>query len=391
MTASLTPIDYDVIVVGARVAGAPTAMLLARMGHHVLLVDRAQMPSDTLSTHAVTRTGALQLHRWGLLERLVSLGTPPVRHVTLGFGDERVLFPVREEHGVGHFVAPRRYILDSMLVQAAVEAGVEFLGKTRLTDLVWVPEDQVAGVVIGGAVVTARMVVGADGVNSRVARLVGAQAYRSHRPLNAVNYAYFKDVDFDGYWFQFTPKVNAGFISTNDKHCLVFVGRPTGQLGQFRDDPDSEFMRLLELGGGDLVERMADASRVSPYRGTPGLPGFVRQSWGNGWALVGDAGYTKDPISAHGISDSFRDAELCALAVDATLRSRSSKWLRAYQRVRDRISLGLFEESRRLAEYRWDPAEASQRVRRISKAVESECEMLLDSAGAIGVSHALKS
>jgi 2-polyprenyl-6-methoxyphenol hydroxylase-like FAD-dependent oxidoreductase len=374
--------EYDVVVVGARVAGASTAMLLARQGHRVLMVDRVTMPSDVVSTHAILRTGVLQLSRWGVLDRVVAAGTPPIRDITLGFGEERISFQVRSEHGVDTLYAPRRYLLDQILVEAAEEAGVEFADETRMVDLLRDDDGVVTGIVAkrrGAEVaITCRMVIGADGMWSRTASLVEATAYESHPATNAVNYAYFSGVDVPGFWFQFTPGVNAGIIPTNDAQSCVFVGRPNAQIGEFRADSDSEFLRLLTHAGTDLADRVSAGERVTNFRGTKGLPGFVRQPWGPGWALVGDAGYTKDPISAHGISDGLRDAELCARAVDRALREpdQSVEAMSEYQRTRDELSLPMFRESQALAQYRWDADEASARMRVISEAVRAECAVL---------------
>lgn len=367
--------DFDVIVVGARVAGSPTAMLLARQGHRVLLVDRATMPSDTLSTHAITRTGVVQLHRWGL-KRAVAAVTAPVREVVLGFGDERIRFDVRPEHGVDSFYAPRRDRLDSLLVGAAIESGATFLGGTRVTDLVW-SGDEVCGVVADREI-TARMVIGADGVWSKVANRVGTPSFYRHEASNAISYAYYEGIDAPGFWFQFTPGVNAGVINTSDGQVCVFAGRPTDEFDRFRLEPDVEFDRLLARAGPDLHEIVRQGTRVSPFRSTPGLPGFIRRAWGPGWALVGDAGYTKDPISAHGISDAFRDAELCARAVHRTLidPSNAGDAMRRYQQERDRLSWKVLRQSRALASYEWDAAEASRRMRAISAAVREESAVL---------------
>lgn len=373
--------DYDVIVVGARVAGASTAMLLARQGHRVLMVDRATMPSDVVSTHAVLRTGVLQLSRWGVLDRVVEAGTPPVREITLGFGQERIRFQVRPECNVDTFYAPRRHLLDSILVEAAQVAGADFAGSTRMVDLLRGDDGEVTGIVTksrGKEVsCTARMVIGADGVWSRTAGLVDARAYASHPATNAVTYAYYRDVEQTGFWFQFTPGVNAGIIPTNDGLSCVFAARPNDLVAEFQDDSDGEFQRLLRHAGPDLADRVSAGSRATGFRGTT-LPGFIRQPWGPGWALVGDAGYTKDPISAHGISDALRDAELCARAIDRSLRDPADtlEAMSEYQRVRDELSVPMFRASQALARYQWDAAEASSRMRAISDAVKVECAVL---------------
>ncbi|MGH8951558.1 MAG: NAD(P)/FAD-dependent oxidoreductase [Acidimicrobiia bacterium] len=376
----LTP-DYDVVVVGARVAGASTAMLLARQGHRVLVVDRANMPSDAVSTHAVLRTGVLQLSRWGVLDRVVEAGTPPVRDITLGFGHERIRFQVRPECNVDTLYAPRRHLLDGILIEAAQEAGADFAGSTRMVDLLRGDDGEVTGIVTKSRgkelSCTAGIVIGADGVWSRTAALVNARAYASHPPTNAVTYAYYRDIENSGFWFQFTPGVNAGIIPTNDGLSCVFAARPNHLVAEFRDDSDGEFDRLLRHAGLDLADKVSAGSRATGFRGTS-LPGFIRQPWGPGWALVGDAGYTKDPISAHGISDALRDAELCARAVDRSLKvpEDTGEAMTAYQQLRDRLSQRMFDESRALARYQWDAVEASARMRAMSDAVKEECAVL---------------
>jgi 2-polyprenyl-6-methoxyphenol hydroxylase-like FAD-dependent oxidoreductase len=222
------------------------------------------------------------------------------------------------------------------------------------------------------------MVIGADGVWSKVASLVGASDLHRHEPMNAVSYAYYTGIDFPGFWFQFTSGVNAGLINTSDGEVCVFAGRPADEFERFRLDPEAEFDHLLARAGADLYEIVGAGTRVSSFRGTPGLPGFIRRAWGPGWALVGDAGYTKDPISAHGISDAFRDAELCARAVHRSLidPSNASEAMRAFQRERDRLSWTVLRQSESLAAYGWGGSEASRRMRAISELVKQESTAL---------------
>ena len=348
---------YDVIVVGARVAGASTALLLSRLGHRVLMIDRAQMPSDTLSTHALLRTAVLQLERWGLLDAIRAAETPAVTDFVLGFGATRIPVAMSGDFGVDALYAPRRPVLDSALQGAALASGVEFADQTSLVDVHRNRDDVVDGVVVRHAgrrtSISARMVIGADGVHSRLAKQVGARAYERHEPNNAVQYAYFTGIETHGYWFQFTPGFNAGLIPTNDGAACVFLGRPAERTGDWRRQPDRTFQRGLAQAGADLGERVAAATRVSPFRRTSGLPGLIRRPWGPGWALVGDAGYTMDPISAHGISSGLRDAELCARGVHHSLldpaRTTAAMW--EYQRRRDRLSRPIFAQSTALARF----------------------------------------
>ena len=374
--------DYEVIVVGGRVAGASTAMLLARLGHRVLVVERAPMPSDTVSTHAILRTGVLQLARWGLLDDIVEAGTPGIREVTLGFGEERVVFAVKSEYGIDTFYAPRRHVIDDLILRKASEAGAVIRDGTTMTGLMRDGDGVVRGIHVGRGKaieeVTARFVIGADGHNSKVARLADSAYRRQHPATNAVHYAYYRGIEARGFWFQFTPGVNAGLVPTNDDLTLVFAGRPKRLLPQFTQDPDREMSRLLSEAAPDLAGPVSGGTRVSRFYGTSGLAGFIRQAWGPGWVLVGDAGYTKDPISAHGISDALRDAELCARAVGQALSEPTdvSTALDGYETLRDSLSNRIFEESRVLADYGWEPAEASARMRVISQEVRDECEIL---------------
>lgn len=374
--------DYDVIVVGARVAGASTAMLLARCGYRVLMVDRATVGSDTVSTHTILRLGMLQLHRWGLADRLQATGTPRIRRVTLGFEDNLVPIDLSDDHGVDALYAPRRTVLDPMLVTAAVEDGAELRDETRFIEPLW-EDGRVVGVRLedgaGRHDVTSRFVVGADGTWSRTADAVRSRAYRSFPPANTTYYAYFTGIDTDGVAFHFSPGATAGLIPTNDNETCVYVGWPQSRMGEFRADPDGAFLRQAAAAHPCVAEAVRGGERVSPYRGTRGLPGFLRQPCGDGWVLVGDAGYTKDSISAHGISDALRDAELASRAIDATLRDPDSghQHLSRYRVRRDRLSVELLEKSSRLGSYRWDAAEASQLMRDISRSVKEECEATL--------------
>ena len=198
------PGTVDVVVVGARCAGAATAMLLARAGRSVLLVDRGDYGSDILSTHALMRGGVLQLARWNLLGRIIEAGTPPVKTTTFHLGDEKVHVPIKPKFGVDALYAPRRTVLDRVLVDAAEQSGALVRFGTRLTGLSRGSDGGVDGVVLqdraGRSVqVTAKHVVGADGMRSTVAGLVGAPVYRSGRHATAVLYGYWPDLPVDGY------------------------------------------------------------------------------------------------------------------------------------------------------------------------------------------------
>lgn len=380
-------VDYDVVVIGARVAGAATAMLLARRGHRVLMVDRAPAGADTTSTHAVLRSGILQLKRWGLLDRVIDSGTPAIPRVTLGFGSELVPIDLSNDFGVDSLYAPRRTVLDPILTGAAVEAGVEYLDRCRAKSLVKESDGTVRGVVLdagnGEITVSARMVIGADGAWSKMAKWVNAPTYSRYPAANTVYYAYYRNIETHGVYFQFTPGVTAGLIPTNDDLVCVYGGWPKDSTTGFRDEPDAAFTSLVGSAHPLLQDAMAGGTRVSPFRGIQGLAGFLRKPGGPGWALVGDAAYTKDPVSAHGISDALRDAELCAAAVDVSLADpgAAEAAFDRYQKVRDELSSGMLAWSSELAAYRWDEARASQLMRNLSGAVKAESEALVSGVG----------
>ena len=336
---------HDVVVVGGRCAGAATAMLLAAQGHDVVVVDRVDLPRDTLSTHAIARGGVVQLARWGLLDGVLAGGAPAVREVTFALDGQEVRLPLRDLAGVDLLVAPRRWSLDALLLDAARAAGATTRTGVRITGLVRRPSGRVVGVRghgVGGDGVElrARYVVGADGWRSTTAGLVGARATRAFRSGVSHYYAYVDGLDARGFEFHVASQGYAGVFPTHDGQSCVWLSRPTRWLEPVRRAGDRRAGALL-AGLADvaptLADRLREAHVASPVRGCVALPSFVRDAFGPGWALVGDAGYHRDPISGHGITDAFRDAELLAAAVHGALRDPAEEGaaLAAYQSARD--------------------------------------------------------
>jgi menaquinone-9 beta-reductase len=370
------PDRYDAVVVGARVAGSMTALHLARLGHRVLIVDRAGPPADTLSTHALLRTAVLQLQRAGVLHAVGD--APPVRTIRLGFDDEVIDIPVRDDHGVDALFAPRRTVLDQTLLEAAVGAGADTaLGRT-VTELIRDESGRIGGVVLGGGAgpvrVPATIVVGADGRNSTVAGLVDAPVERFVPPTNAAVYSYFSDVPTVGFDFRFGPRVSTGAVATNDNLTLVSAGVPTEDFG----NPVDTFHRALRAAAPDLADAVEDGHRVERFRFSSGIASFIKVPHGDGWLLVGDAGFTKDPLSAHGISCALRDAELAAQAIHTTLREPTAEHAAAsrYAAIRDRFARPLLDHTAALAAYEWDGAGASALMRALGRVTDEECEYL---------------
>ncbi|WP_374455585.1 NAD(P)/FAD-dependent oxidoreductase [Nocardioides sp.] len=376
---------YDVVVVGGRVAGASTALLLARAGLSVALVDRGQRGSDTLSTHALMRAGVLQLSRWGVLDDLRAAGTPAVRRTVFHHADgEDLAVTIRPRGAVDALYAPRRHLLDRLLVEAAEDAGVHVLHEATVTSLRRDPDGRVTGVVgrtsTGARVdLAAGLTVGADGIRSRVAEQVGATTTWRGRTSSAVLYRYVDDPGADAYEWTYGAGAAAGVIPTDDGASCVFVSTTPIRMRRLRRlGVERAVAELLAAAGPAAVERVRDLPPVSSVRGWAGVPGFVRRSSGPGWALVGDAGYFKDPITSHGITDALRDAELLATEVLAAHRGDLAEEaaLARYQQTRERLSRRLLDTTERVAAYDWDAPGIRTLLLRLSAAMADEVEHL---------------
>jgi 2-polyprenyl-6-methoxyphenol hydroxylase-like FAD-dependent oxidoreductase len=346
---------YDVIIVGARVAGATTAMLLARKGLKVLALDRAAFPSDTLSTHQIQLPGVARLARWGLLDRLVAAGTPAVRRLRFDPGPAVLAGALPAYDGVDAIYGPRRTLLDRVLVDAARDAGAE-VRENAIVDGLLAGSGSVTGVTFKNSTVReehARLVVGADGRNSLVARTVGAPRYREKPGLSMAYYAYWSGVPLSGGEIYARDRRAIGAWPTNDGLVITYVGAPVADFAAFRRDPEGNLLAALDLAG-DLGGRVRAGHLVEHLRGTPELPNFFRRPYGPGWALVGDAGYVLDPITAQGIADALRDAELLADAVAAGFGGIRplDRALAGYQRERDRAALPMYRFTTGLAAFR---------------------------------------
>lgn len=354
---------FDAIVVGARCAGAPTAMLLARAGHRVLLVDRATFPSDTISTHAIHAPGVAALRRWGLLDAVTSTGCPPLATYRFDFGPFTLEGTPPPVDGLSAGYAPRRYLLDSILVDAAVASGAHLREDFSVHDVL-VEDGAIVGVVGSGpdgrrVAERARVVVGADGRNSRVARAVRAPQYLDKPKLQYGYYTYWRDLPVDGFDAYVRPDRGWAAIPTNDGLTLVVVGWPYADVRAYKRDVEANYLATLELAP-EFAERVRAATRVEPFRGG-GVSNFLRKPYGPGWALVGDAGYDRDPITAQGISDAFRDAEVCARGIDDVLRGRRSyeDAMSEYQMTRDAAVLPVYEFTAQLATLAPPPPEVA--------------------------------
>src|SRR4051794_40766357 len=287
---------HDVVVVGARCAGASTAMLLARAGHDVLVVDRSTLPSDTVSTHGLSRGGVVQLNRWELLDEVIASGAPAVRTVSFDApGEEHIVRTVKYSAGVDHLLAPRRYILDDILLGAAREAGAAGKANVTVTGVLTDSTGRVRGVHVRDQegrpdVVEARFGVGADGVRSRTARAVAAPVV-DERPSNgALHYLYVAGLDGEGFEFHIAERGFAGVFRTHGGQANVWIGVPSERVPRAAGSRTAAFVDLLGEIAPTLAQRVRRARVCTTVRGAVGLPNHVLQGAGPGWALVGDAG-----------------------------------------------------------------------------------------------------
>ena len=353
--------DYDAIIVGARCAGSPTAMLLARQGYKVLVVDKASFPSDTVSTHLIHPPGVAALQRWGLLDRLVATGCPPIDTYAVDFGPLTITgTPATDEARVAY--APRRTMLDKLLVDAASEAGAEMREGFTVEHLA-IGDGRVIGVRghgKGGRTVTehARVVIGADGRHSLVAESVRPEQYHERPKLQVSYYTYYSGLSMHGRFETYVrPGRGCAAWPTNNGLTLVIAGWPFAEFKANRKDIEGNFRKTLTVAPS-FDDRVRAARREERFVGAA-VPNYFRKPYGPGWALVGDAGHNKDFITAQGIQDAFRDADLCATALDETFSGARcfDVAMREYQSARDARSLPMYEFTCQLATLEPPPPE----------------------------------
>jgi len=368
--------NVDIVIVGARCAGAATALLLARAGARVLVVDKGVYGTDTLSTHALMRGAVFQLHRWGVLPAIVEAGTPAVRSTRFAYTSQDVTVTIEPRYGVDALYAPRRVLLDRVLVDAASESGAEFLFHGKAIELAREADGRVSGLAVdtphGSLAIRAHLVIGADGLHSAIARWVGALEILTGRHATAVLYSYWQGLPSVGYEWHYAQQASVGAIPTNDGAHCVFVSFPAEHLAHTPGANATDKYERLLREFASLTPLLSQARRVDAVRGFGGQRGFLRRSTGPGWALVGDAGYFKDPLTAHGITDALRDAELLARAVIAG----SDLALAEYETTRLDLSRQLFAVTDQIASFRWTEPELQSLHRAFSAEMSRETRAL---------------
>ena len=340
---------YDAIIVGARCAGASLALLLARAGLRVLMLDRASFPSDKpLSTHLMHPPAIRRLRDWGLLDELVRSNCPPILRYGLVVEDVNLMAPLPPDDGVAEAYAPRRYVIDSILIEAATDAGAELRERTSVTGLVWEGE-RVVGVsgTSNGRNFTERahLVVGADGTHSKVAKWVGANTYNEKRTLLASIWTYWQGssvVDVPTW----RDERNYAFAwPTNDGAVLAGVTWPVADFAEIdRADPIVPYLRVLDRMAPNLAEEIRDGEQDGRWM-SGSVPNFYRESSGAGWALIGDAGYSRDPATAGGITDAIRSADLLAELAVPVLHEPAAldAALLCYEAARNEVTRPFYE------------------------------------------------
>jgi 2-polyprenyl-6-methoxyphenol hydroxylase-like FAD-dependent oxidoreductase len=346
-------------------------MLLARKGYNVLVVDRTSFPSDTISTHLVHRPGVEALERWGLLDRVVATSCPPIDTYMFDFGP----FAITGKPGTAY--APRRTALDEILVEAASQAGAEVRQGFTVESLVFDDDGRVTGIrghEKGGGTVTERsqLVAGADGRFSLVADAVEAEEYDTKPKLLAAYYSYWSGLPMNGR-FETWDRPERGFAAwpTNDDLTLVIAGWPYREFEARKNDVERHFLETVEVVP-EFAERLRAAKREERFVGQA-VAGWYRTPYGAGWALVGDAGYNKDFITAQGIHDAFLDAELCASALDEAFSGTRpfEETMEDYRAVRDTRTKAMYELTADLASLEPAPPELQQLLAAVSRSPEA--------------------
>ncbi|HEY8600909.1 MAG TPA: NAD(P)/FAD-dependent oxidoreductase [Thermomicrobiales bacterium] len=345
---------YDAVIVGARIAGTATALGLARRGGRVLLLDADTFPSDTLSTHLLWSDALQCLDRLGVLPAVRATGAPTISHFQITYGPYTNMAAIPTRHSYPPLLSVRRLVLDDILLRRAratpnitIREGVTVISLLREGETVvgvrGIARDTGAEMIAQG-----RIIVGADGRRSTVARAVAATEYDVVKPLLATYYRYYRGVQpLAAATLEAFRDEAGGFcylFPCDDQLWTLAVSFPQEQFDRVRRDHEVALAAQIADKAG-LLDRLAGAEAVTPWRGAGDLQNFFRVPYGHGWALVGDAGYHRDPITGRGIADALRSAELLSAALTGVWRGRTTQGaaLAAYQQARDALVRPLYD------------------------------------------------
>jgi flavin-dependent dehydrogenase len=321
-------------------------MLLGRKGHNVLLLDRASFPSDIPQGHLIHQHGPARLRRWGLIDKIEASNCPPINNVTTDFGDGPMTgYDLRRDE-VGFAYAPRHIVIDRILVESAVEAGVEFRDNIMVDDVIE-DDGRIAGIRAHdrrtGTTFEERggITIGADGRHSRLAKRVGAAQIDGCGAVAEWYFTYFSGVGSNMLQGHVRDGAALFGFPTNDGLYGIFITWKKENAPKPNDPQlEARFLEVVDTVPG-LGERVRAGRREEPIRGAADLPNFIRQSHGPGWALVGDASCHKDPFFALGFCDGFRDAEMLADALNVGFRepTLAEAALDAFEEQRNQVCM----------------------------------------------------
>ncbi len=355
MNPSFQHSNYDAIVVGSRCAGAATALNLSRQGARVLMIDRDTQLHDTLSTHALMRPAVTMLAKWGVLDQIIKADTPEVTRTRFYYGGEVADIQIKADGNVSSLVAPRRWLLDRVLREAAIQSGAELRTGVGFDGFVHNSVGRVVGARLRNndgttETVKCNIVIGADGRNSSVAQAANARSSMQCKTTTANVYAYVDSVPNEGYRWYYGPGIAAGLIpTTGNSHCLFAICRPDDFASIFADGAYEGALQMLSHWEPDIAADLARCGPAERPRRFLGHQGYLRDCTGSGWALVGDAGYFKDPVTAHGITDAFLDAHRLSEAF-----ARTPGNLAAYRQQRDKHAIEFLRITEDIATLDWD-------------------------------------
>lgn len=333
--------QFDVIVVGGSVSGAPTATWLARKGHKVLMVERDTFPRDTNSTHFIWPRGMSYLNRLGVAGKVLEQ-TPSFKQLEVSIEGislhggvpvqavkDRFIKLHGDDHGVVDFYSgPRRFYLDKVLMDEARASGVDVREATTVQSLI-IEEGRVVGVRGSGPdgvllAARARVVVGADGRMSQFAGMVGAEKTVVREKSTFAYYGYFSGIDKPELCIHKRGRFGTAIFPTMEDRHLVLVYGPTAWWSDFSKDPEANFHKTYGYVAPEVAAIVAKGKRVEEFKAMGRMVAYHRQTYGNGWVLVGDACSFKDQWTAMGITHSLRDAELVSGFLDRVLKNEAS-------------------------------------------------------------------